>query len=107
MFNSQILLSALYGVMFSDNPDGAFAAYRFLEAVGLAIGFVYNSVLCTDVKLFIMIAVHVSGSLLYYVAEMQQKQLDESLKEDEDYDSNEVHHLKHIRASLDDICTSM
>lgn len=49
--------SALYGVVFEQNKEAAFATYRLGEALGFVIAFGYSTFLCVDVKLYILLAV--------------------------------------------------
>ena len=62
--------------MFPDDTEGAFAAYRFFEAVGFVLGYVYNSAICMDLKIYILMAFHIVGSLLYYVTEYIHLQME-------------------------------
>ncbi|MGH0143922.1 UNVERIFIED_CONTAM: hypothetical protein FKN15_027026 [Acipenser sinensis] len=56
---------ALYGVLFEENKEAAFANYRLWESVGFVIAFGYSSYLCVDVKLYVVLAVLVVGMVLY------------------------------------------
>ena len=59
--------------MFVENTEGAFSAYRFFEAIGFVLGYVYNKFICVDTKTYILMALHVIGSALYYLTEYVNK----------------------------------
>ena len=63
-------VSALYGWLFADNPESAFANYRWWESVGFIIAFGYSGFICTNIKLYICIAVLTVGMALYGVVEI-------------------------------------
>jgi hypothetical protein len=46
------LFPALYGLLFKDKRETAFAALSMFDSVGFVIGFAGNSYLCTDVKVY-------------------------------------------------------
>ena len=71
--------------MFADCTDGAFSAYRFLEAVGFVVGYVYNQFICVDTKTYIMLAVHILGTVLYYITELVHKMDSMPLKQKEEW----------------------
>lgn len=66
----QTQINALYGFLFTDNPEAAFANYRLWESLGFIFAFGYSSFVCTDIKLYICIAVLSLGMILYGVTEM-------------------------------------
>uniref|UniRef100_A0A8C5Y2S6 Protein unc-93 homolog A n=1 Tax=Microcebus murinus TaxID=30608 RepID=A0A8C5Y2S6_MICMU len=49
--------NALFGVLFEENKESAFASYRLFEALGFVIAFGYSTFLCVYVKLYILIGV--------------------------------------------------
>ncbi|XP_052025761.1 protein unc-93 homolog A isoform X2 [Apodemus sylvaticus] len=49
--------NALFGVLFEENKEPAFANYRLGEAVGYVIAFGYSSFLCVSTKLYILLGV--------------------------------------------------
>ncbi|KAG8504734.1 Protein unc-93-A [Galemys pyrenaicus] len=49
--------SVLYGVLFEDSKEAAFATYRLGEALGFVAAFGCSTFLCVDVKLYILLAV--------------------------------------------------
>ena len=65
----RLLFSALFGVLFSEKQEAAFASYRMLQAVGLAMAFGYSYLLCIQTKLYIMGSFMAVGLLLYGVIE--------------------------------------
>ncbi|XP_051020317.1 protein unc-93 homolog A-like [Acomys russatus] len=46
--------NALYGVLFEENKEAAFANYRLGEAMGFVIAFGYSSFLCVSTKLYVL-----------------------------------------------------
>ncbi|NP_001136011.1 unc-93 homolog A2 isoform X1 [Mus musculus] len=49
--------NALFGVLFEENKEPAFANYRLGEAIGFVIAFGYSSFLCVSTKLYILLGV--------------------------------------------------
>ena len=71
-YNSFFLfVSALFGVLFSDCQEAAFACYRMFQAIGFAIAFGYSHILCVYTKVYIMAGVLVVGLVLYSVTELK------------------------------------
>ncbi|KAM4694256.1 protein unc-93 homolog A-like [Discoglossus pictus] len=65
----QTLLSALYGVVFHEHKEAAFANYRLWESLGFVIAFAYSNYLCIFVKLYIVLTIMIVGMCLYLVVE--------------------------------------
>ncbi|KAJ1155110.1 hypothetical protein NDU88_007845 [Pleurodeles waltl] len=65
----QTLLNALYGVLFAEHKEAAFANYRLWESLGFVISFAYSSFLCVYVKLYIVLSVLVLGMAFYGTVE--------------------------------------
>ncbi|XP_075453042.1 protein unc-93 homolog A-like isoform X2 [Ascaphus truei] len=65
----QTLLSALYGVLFDEHNEAAFANYRLWESLGFATAFAYSNFLCVYVKLYIVLSMMILGMALYGVVE--------------------------------------
>uniref|UniRef100_A0A2K6EY69 Protein unc-93 homolog A n=1 Tax=Propithecus coquereli TaxID=379532 RepID=A0A2K6EY69_PROCO len=49
--------NALYGVLFEENKEAAFASYRLWEALGFVVAFGYSTFLCVYVKLYVLLGV--------------------------------------------------
>ncbi|CAO2628821.1 Protein unc-93 homolog A [Lemmus lemmus] len=49
--------NALYGVLFEQKKEAAFANYRLGEALGFVIAFGYSSFLCVSTKLYILLGI--------------------------------------------------
>ncbi|KAK7806865.1 hypothetical protein U0070_026757 [Myodes glareolus] len=49
--------NALYGVLFEEKKEAAFANYRLGEALGFVIAFGYSSFLCVRTKLYILLSI--------------------------------------------------
>ncbi|KAK2491391.1 hypothetical protein MC885_018639 [Smutsia gigantea] len=64
--------SALYGVLFEKNKEAAFANYRLWEAVGFVIAFGYGTVLCVNVKLYILLLILVLTMVAYGIVEYME-----------------------------------
>lgn len=58
-------LSALYGVLFPDHTEAAFANYRLWESVGFLMAFGYSSHLCLSTKVYLLLS-GLAISLLTY-----------------------------------------
>ncbi|XP_067844455.1 protein unc-93 homolog A-like [Heptranchias perlo] len=65
----QTQTNALYGVLFQDHTEAAFANYRLWESVGFVTAFAYANFLCIKVKLTIVLIVLIIGMLLYGLVE--------------------------------------
>ncbi|KAL4235032.1 unc-93 A [Mactra antiquata] len=65
----QTQINALYGYLFTDSAEAAFANYRLWESVGFIIAFAYSSYICTGIKIYVCIGVLNIGMLLYGVVE--------------------------------------
>lgn len=66
----QTQINALYGYLFNDNPEAAFANYRLWESIGFIVAFGYSSYICTDIKLYICIVVLTIGMVMYGLTEV-------------------------------------
>jgi len=63
-------MKAFYGVIFPADKEAAFSNYRLWESFGLGIVFFYSTAFCTDVKLYIMLGVLISGMAGYLSIEI-------------------------------------
>ena len=73
LYTWKIIIAALYGFLFNDNAEGAFATYRAYESLGIMLGYTYNSVLCVKFKIYIMLVMFVLGLIGYIMCEISQK----------------------------------
>ncbi|XP_053393283.1 protein unc-93 homolog A-like isoform X2 [Mercenaria mercenaria] len=65
----------LYGYLFTQKPETAFASHRLCESAGFIIAFGYSSYICTYIKIYVCLIFVTVGTLLYCVVEaMQRKQ---------------------------------
>jgi len=65
----------LYGFLFSDTTEAAFANYRLWESIGFIIAFAYGNFLRTDIKIYFTMGWLTVGMALYAVVEfMFQRQ---------------------------------
>ncbi|XP_032881581.1 protein unc-93 homolog A [Amblyraja radiata] len=65
----QTQTNALYGVLFLEHKEAAFANYRLWESVGFVIAFAYANFICIKIKLIILLIVLLTGMILYGVVE--------------------------------------
>jgi MFS family permease len=65
----QTQINALYGHIFSDAAEPAFANYRLWESLGFAVTFAYNDHLCTETKIYICLGVLATSVVCYTLVE--------------------------------------
>ncbi|XP_078086243.1 protein unc-93 homolog A [Mustelus asterias] len=68
----QTQTNALYGVLFLEQKEAAFANYRLWESVGFVTAFAYANFLCIKVKLIILMIVLILGMILYGIVEYME-----------------------------------
>ncbi|XP_029452830.1 protein unc-93 homolog A [Rhinatrema bivittatum] len=68
----QTQTNALYGVLFDEHKEAAFANYRLWESLGFVIAYAYSTYLCVYVKLYILLSVLIVSIVLYGLAEYQE-----------------------------------
>ncbi|XP_053316256.1 protein unc-93 homolog A-like [Spea bombifrons] len=68
----QTQVTSLYGVLFEENKEAAFANFSLWESVGFVIAFGYSNVLCVYMKLYILLCVVVLGIIMYAVVEYME-----------------------------------
>merc|ERR1711935_167680 len=66
----QCAINALYGCLFKEHQEAAFANYRLFESVGFLVAFAYASALSTEQKLYIVLAFLILGMGGYVVCEL-------------------------------------
>ncbi|KAJ8891577.1 hypothetical protein PR048_004105 [Dryococelus australis] len=59
------------GFLFPGREEAAYSNFRLWESLGFIIAYAYSSVLCTDVKLYILLVLLLGGLVGYYVIEWQ------------------------------------
>ncbi|XP_071997273.1 protein unc-93 homolog A isoform X2 [Engystomops pustulosus] len=79
---------ALYGLLFDDHKEAAFANYRLWESLGFVIAYGYSTFLCVSVKLYILLAVLVLGMVLYAYVEHREKKKESSKMVERDSDDS-------------------
>lgn len=77
----QTQINSLYGVLFPDDREAAFANYRLWESLGFIIAFAYSSHLCINVKLYILIGCLAVGFLGYLCIELHSRKSKQEQKE--------------------------
>ncbi|MBN3306481.1 UN93A protein, partial [Amia calva] len=63
---------ALYGILFHNHKEAAFANYRLWESVGFVIAFAYSNFICLDVKLYVLLSVLILSMVLYAWVEYEE-----------------------------------
>ncbi|XP_070201105.1 UNC93-like protein [Littorina saxatilis] len=69
----QTQINALYGAIFAENTEAAFANYRLWESLGFAMSFWYHAMLTIRSKLYICIAFLLTGMVGYAVVEVTER----------------------------------
>ena len=72
MYVISISISALYGVLFESDEEAAFSNYRLWESLGFIFAYLLQINVCIDVKLWIVLAVLLSGMAGYLVIEVME-----------------------------------
>ncbi|KAF4071089.1 hypothetical protein AMELA_G00280840 [Ameiurus melas] len=68
----QTQANALYGTLFSDQHEAAFANYRMWECSGFLMPFAYSTFICLSTKLYILISVLLLAMLMYFWMEYNE-----------------------------------
>ena len=76
-----VYIPALFGVLFVDKQEAAFAAYRMFYATGCAVAFGYSYFLCVETKVYILGVVLVLSLIMYCVIEMKVQLQSQHLKD--------------------------
>ena len=66
-------ISALYGCLFKNHQEAAFANYRLFESIGFLVAFAYANSLTTEEKLYIVLTFLILGMIGYVVCEVLDK----------------------------------
>lgn len=61
--------TALSGILFPGNEEAAFSNFRFLESIGSVVAYAISPLLCMHIKLWLLIALIVTGLLGYTLVE--------------------------------------
>lgn len=67
----QTQINSLYGLLFRDKEEAAFANFKLWECVGLSLAFGYSSFLCTASKIYILLTFLTVGVTGYFIVEIQ------------------------------------
>ncbi|XP_031437071.1 protein unc-93 homolog A-like [Clupea harengus] len=65
----QTQTNALYGILFADHKEAAFANYRMWESLGFVIAFAYSTFICLSIKLYILLAMLILTMITYLMVE--------------------------------------
>ena len=63
----------MYGCLFKNHQEAAFANYRLFESIGFLVAFAYANSLTTEEKLYIVLAFLILGMIGYVVCEVLDK----------------------------------
>lgn len=69
----QTQINAFYAVIFQHQPEAAFSNYRLWESLGFAVQFAYSGHLCTNVKIYLMMAILFVGIVGYVIIELKER----------------------------------
>lgn len=67
----QTQINSLYGLLFRDKEEAAFANFKLWECAGLSLAFGYSSFLCTASKIYILLTFLTVGVTGYFIVEIQ------------------------------------
>jgi len=71
----------LFGILFIDKQEAAFASYRMFYATGCAVSFGYSFFLCVQTKVYILAAILTIALLMYSVIEMKVQLQSQHIKD--------------------------
>lgn len=66
-------VAALYGALFTENTEAAFANYRLWESMGFMMTYAYNNYPCTNIKLYVCLGFLGAGMLGYTAVEIKER----------------------------------
>ncbi|KAK7115230.1 UNC93-like protein [Littorina saxatilis] len=69
----QTQINALYGALFTENTEAAFANYRLWESLGFLMCYLYQGFIRTKIKLYIALAFLVAGMVGYAAVEVTER----------------------------------
>ncbi len=67
-----ISFAALYGILFAEHKEAAFANYRMWESLGFVIAFAYSTYICLSTKIYIALAVLALTMVTYLYVEYNE-----------------------------------
>ena len=65
----QTQVNSIYGVLFQNNQEAAFANFRLWESLGFAVSYAYSNYLCTRDKLYLLVFYLSIGMIGYFLIE--------------------------------------
>ncbi|XP_051954489.1 protein unc-93 homolog A-like [Xyrauchen texanus] len=68
----QIQTNALYGILFADHKEAAFANYRMWESLGFVIAFAYSTYICLSTKIYIILTLLAVTMVTYLFVEYKE-----------------------------------
>ncbi|KAH8303132.1 UNC93-like protein [Drosophila kikkawai] len=85
----QTQINGLYGLLFRRNKEAAFSNYRLWESAGFVIAYAYATTLCTQMKLYILLAVLTLGCIGYVIVEILYRKKQRKVKKQEKIEAAE------------------
>jgi len=79
--NARVCVAALFGVLFVDKQEAAFACYRMLYATGCAVSFGYSFFLCVQTKVYILAGMLFIALCMYSIIEMKVQWQSQHIKD--------------------------
>lgn len=61
---------AFYGVIFKENEEAAFSNFYFWSSLGFSIAYAYSDILCTNTKIYILLALLLVSIAFYIKVEL-------------------------------------
>lgn len=71
--NNFVYFSGLFGMMFTDNKEAAFAGLKMCQSISACILFVTAKYICTAIKIYVLIGLLIYAMGGYLVLELQQR----------------------------------
>lgn len=68
----QTQTNALYGILFAEHKEAAFANYRMWESLGFVIAFAYSTYICLSTKIYIALSVLALTMVTYLYVEYNE-----------------------------------
>jgi hypothetical protein len=75
-------IPALYAILSPGNEEAAFSNYDLWISLGFIVGFAYSFVLCTDLKIYVVLGILLLGMVAYLILEFRLRIRKHSLPPD-------------------------
>ncbi|XP_026146433.1 protein unc-93 homolog A [Carassius auratus] len=94
----QTQTNALYGILFAEHKEAAFANYRMWESLGFVIAFAYSTFICLSTKIYVALAVLALTMVTYLYVEYNEYKHPTPQVAPEDFHKPEMADIKEITA---------